>query len=273
MHGKPQYPPVTLAGTEVRTLASKAVEGMEYKILITSIGRDGNASETLPVVYVLDGWAFFGTVTETCRMLRFSGEIQPVLIVGISWEGGFAEHAYNRARDFYPTYISPEELVEKRGPQYAYLVPTSGGAASFLRFLQEELFPFVEQEYGGDPSDRGLFGYSAGGTFVSWVLFNTPQVFQRYMIGSPALYWDDGLIHKHEAAYAERQSELPAKVFLSVGDAEEDEAIAHVDRLKNTMQARDYGGLDLVSRVFEGETHASGIPATFSRALCVLYGS
>jgi hypothetical protein len=125
-------------------LASKAVEGMDYKILIASVGREANASETLPVVYVLDSWAFFGTVTETCRMLHFFGEIQPVLIVGISWEGGAAEALYNRSRDFFPTYVSPEELVEKRGPRYAYMVPTSGGATHFLRFLQDELFPFVE---------------------------------------------------------------------------------------------------------------------------------
>ena len=51
MHGKSQHPPVTLAGTEVRSLVSKAVEdkladelqGTEATVLQTSLSNEQEA--------------------------------------------------------------------------------------------------------------------------------------------------------------------------------------------------------------------------------------
>lgn len=272
MHDKPQVPPVTLAGTEVRSLVSTAVEGMEYKIFIALPKGYDASSERYAVLYCLDAWNHFGIITETYRLLRYFNDIEPLLIVGISWEADDAQHLYNRSRDYFPTYVSPKELAEQFGQGLADLIPTSGGAAEFLHFFQDELFPFVEREYRVDPSDRGIFGHSAGGNFTAWVLFNTPEVFQRYLIGSPFLPWDDGLAYKQEAAYAERQSALPAQVFLSIGSEEGEGTVARLERLRDTMEARNYEGLDLAFTVFEGETHMSGLPVTYSRALRVLYG-
>ena len=272
MHDKPQYPPVTLAGTEVCPLTSKAVGGMEYKVFVTLPKGYESSSETYPALYFLDAWNRFGMITETYRLLRWFNDIEPMVIVGISFDADDAKCLYYRSRDYFPTYVSPEKLAEQFGQGLADLIPTSGGASDFLRFFQDELFPFVEREYRVDPSDRGIFGHSAGGNFAAWVLFNTPGVFQRYLIGSPFLPWDDGLAYKQEAAYAESHSALPARVFLSVGGKEGEGSIERLKRLKDAMESRDYEGLDLAYTVFEGETHMSGLPVTYSTALLKLYG-
>jgi predicted alpha/beta superfamily hydrolase len=195
-----------------------------------------------------------------------------MVIVGISYEADDARALYYRSRDYFPTYVSPEELAEKFNQVLADLIPISGGAPNFLRFFQDELFSLVEHEYRVDPSDRGIFGHSAGGNFAAWVLFNTPGVFQRYLIGSPFLPWDDGLAYRQEAAYAERHSALPAKVFLSIGDKEGEGTVERLKRLKDAMESRNYEGLDLAYTVFDGETHMSGLPVTYSTALLKLYG-
>ena len=272
MHDKPQYPPVTLVGTEVRPLVSNAVEGMEYRIFVTLPKGYDTSSERYPTLYFLDAWDRFGIITETYRLLRWFNEIVPILIVGISFEADDAEDLYYRSRDYFPTYVPPEKLAERFGPGAASLIPTSGGAPNFLRFFQGELFPLIEREYRVDPSDRGLFGHSAGGNFAAWVLFNTPEVFQRYLIGSPFLRWDEGLAYRQEAAYAERHSALSARVLLSIGSEEAQVRVAGLMRLRDAMESRNYEGLDLACTIFEGETHMSGLPVTYSTALVKLYG-
>jgi predicted alpha/beta superfamily hydrolase len=261
---EPQYPPVTLDNTEVRTLVSKAVEDMEYKILVAFPDQYDESSGSYPALYCLDAYAQFGILTETYRYLSFSGEIRPLLLVGISYECTRDENIYYRARDYLPSHIPPEKLGAA-----AKFAPASGGASNFVRFIRDELIPFVEREYRVDPTDRGLFGHSYGGTFAAWVLFNHSELFQRYLLGSPALGWDDGLVLKHEEAYAEHNSALPAKVFASVGSLEQ---TMPWTTLKEQLESRNYEGLEFTATEFKRETHMSGIPATHSRALRVLYG-
>ena len=72
----------------------------------------------------------------------------------------------------------------------------NGGAANFLRFIREELQPFIDKEYPTIPSDRGYFGDSLGGLFGLYALFNEPETFNRYIIGSPSIWWDEKAIVK-----------------------------------------------------------------------------
>ena len=95
MRNKSQYPPVTLAGTEVRPLVSRAVEGMEYRIFVAFPKGYDASSERYPALYFLDAWDRFGIVTETYRLLRWFDDIVPLLIVGISYEADDAKHALN----------------------------------------------------------------------------------------------------------------------------------------------------------------------------------
>ena len=269
MHDKIPLPPVSLLDTRVHVLKSTAVEGMEYNIYMNSLPGNGSATDRYPVLYCLDAWSGFGILTEAYRMLRFFGEVPPLLLVGISWEGNAADFLYNRSRDYLPSHIPPEELAARFGQGKAQVTPASGGAGCFLRFIRDELFPFVELEYPVDPANRGIFGYSYGGTFTGWVLFNAPELFQRYLLGSPSLDWDDYLVLKDEQAYAATHSALSARVFASVGSEENTDSWT---RLKDRLESRNYEGLQFTATMFKGETHASCMPAAYSRALRVLYG-
>ena len=257
--------PVTWRSAEVKTLASDAVEGMEYKIVVTLPGGYADSTERYPVVYYLDAWYMAGGIEETYRWLRAFDDIPPLILVGISFQADGGQALYLRARDYVPTEVSPEDM----SPYYASVTPASGGASEFLKFIKDELIPFVEGGYRVDPTDRGLLGYSHGGLFSSWVLFNAPELFQRYLIGSPSSDWDDYVVLDDEAAYAERSSSLPARVFLSIGGEEDRTGF---DRLKKRLESRGYEGLELTTMVFEDETHTSAIPGTYSRAFRILYG-
>ena len=262
-----QHPPVQIPGTEVRPLTSKAVEGMEYQIYIALPEDYDSSSETYPVLYFLDAWAQFGILKQAYWLLSFFDEVPPLLLVGIASEGDAQDFLYYRARDYTPTKVAPEKL----SPEVARFTPVSGGAPNFLRFLEEELFPMIETEYRADKSDRAIFGVSYGGLFATYVLFNRPELFQRYLLGSPSLWWDEEVMFRQEENYAKEHKSLPARVFLTVGSEEGEGMTSRWEKLRDRMNSRDYKGLELASKIFEGETHMAVIPATHSRALRVLY--
>ena len=146
------------------------------------------------------------------------------------------------------------------------------GVGTFLRTLKEELIPFIESKYRVT-SDRGLAGYSFGGLFAAWVLVSGDDTFSRYLIGSPSLWWDHGLIQKNEAALAASGNTLRGRVFLSVGADEGNSMVPPFKALTAALASRAYPDLRLLeSYIFDSTDHLSGASGTYSRGLKVLYG-
>jgi predicted alpha/beta superfamily hydrolase len=105
------------------------------------------------------------------------------------------------------------------GPEYQKV---SGGGPKFRDFLERELIPWVDREYRTVPGDRTLVGHSYGGLFSSWVLVTKPELFQRYVVVSPSLWYDDHLVSGLEERYAASHRRLSARVYLCVGSREGD---------------------------------------------------
>jgi hypothetical protein len=260
------YPPVALMDTEVRRLQAPAMDGMEYLLFVSLPEGYATSRADYPVVYQLDAWDEFGMLAQAHRWQMRAGLVRPSILVGIAHEGDFSDYTFNRARDFTPTYVPQDSMAA----WMRYVVPTSGGGPAFLRFLTEELIPFVESEYRVDPADRFLIGQSAGGLFATWVMFSEPGLFTGFGILSPAIFWDDWTVLGDEQAYAETHDDLPVRVFLAVGGEEAGMFTAGFDRLIEALESRAYPSLHLTTHSFPNEEHVSVIPAAFSRALRVL---
>ena len=78
----------------------------------------------------------------------------------------------------------------------------------------------IERSYNVS-RDRAWFGHSFGGLFGVYLLINGSDVFQRFIIGSPSLWWDKRAMLKAEDALAASGKPLNARVFLSVGVLEQ----------------------------------------------------
>ena len=145
--------------------------------------------------FPLHSWAFDwdleGRVKEeTYLWLRAFEDIPPLILVGVSWMTDVPGGLYNRSRDYTPT-------EDPAG--HTDMLPVSGSGEAFLEFLTDDLIPLIERGYRTDNSSRGFLGYSLGGLFGTWVLINHPGIFDRYMVGSPYIRWDDWLVLKQEA--------------------------------------------------------------------------
>jgi predicted alpha/beta superfamily hydrolase len=272
------HPFVSLNSAHVRTIASNIIDGMEYELCIAVPEDYEDTTKTYPVVYMLDGYEIFGLQLQTYQQLVFFETVPQLILVGINYrfkDRGFYEglndYLYIRARDFTPTYLSYEQIVEKHGQGFADFVPVSGGGKNFLRFFQEELFPFIESEYRADPNDRGILGYSLGGLFTTYVLFNNPESFQKIFIGSPALWWDDEVVFNLYDDKKYESLENPIKVYLSVGELEGKALRQSWEKLNLFFKEKQNPKIEVTSEILPGEQHLTGIGLAHSRAFRRLY--
>ena len=247
--------PVTIANSEQFTLYSSNIQ-QDYKIYIHLPESYSRSDTSYPVFYELDADICFGISSEVSRLLSRRKEMPEVILVGIAYGAYSGQEGNNRGRDYSPTAIAGS--------------PTSGGAENFLRFIRDELIPLIDSKYRTNPIDRTLSGASFGGLFSLYVLFEHPGIFNRYKISSPNLRWDNGVIFEYEKKYSEKHSDLPANVFLSVGDVEQ--RIKAWNKLVQTLENRNYKNLKLTTMIYDDAPHGTacilagvrGIKAVFS---------
>ena len=267
-----QRPQVTIPDTEMQSLSSSNVD-QEFQIFVALPHTYANSGKAYPVLYVLDANAVFGTVTETARFLAMLKEIPEIIIVGIGYPiNSFAEAAGFRTRDYTITtvdtwYTETVKAVQLDAPEYV----GSGGAANFLQFICQELMPFINTTYRILPEDSAILGCSFGGLFALYVLFHKPHTFGRYIIGSPTVWWDEAVILNYEKGFAANNTCLSAKVFMSVGSCESERMVTGFQEMAKVMQDRQYKNLELITHIFEDETHISVTPATISRGLRAVF--
>jgi len=268
-------PPVSLAGTEFHDFVAK--DGTHYDLRVAFPSSSGlEEGVRYPVLYLIDGYFEFGAVTEIYRLLRLGREVEPALIVGVDRHyASDSEWHQGRELDLTPSRDAEYEAAYAavRGGKVE-----TGGAPTFERVLTEEVVPWVEAHY---PTSgvRALAGYSLGGLFAAHVLLTSPDRFSRYLIGSPSLWWQHGAIFELESRRLPEMKNVAAQVFLSAGELEMEDAsplplidmAADMRRFAYFLSQQRIPGLALQTKFFEGETHVSGLPATFSRGLRYLF--
>jgi predicted alpha/beta superfamily hydrolase len=195
-------------------------------------------------------------------MLAFSGEISPVIVAGI----GYQADSDSMVRRNYELTPSADDEYTERAAKMNQPLDQRGlaGAPGFLRFIVEEVAPFVEETYAGDPADRTLFGYSLGGLFTLWALLQEPSSFRRYIAGSPSLWWDRRMMFEVEKGRAEGPKSLPARVFISAGEGEQIPGgrlpawagmVSNAIEFADILGSRRYEGLELEVQVIPRVGH------------------
>jgi len=234
-----QITEVIVPGTETIRLYSTSGE-REYTIYIALPNAYSVLKKSYPVVYLLDGDLMFRFATEYSRFLNSADAIPELIIVGI-------DNSSHRDQD---------------------LLPQSEGVGTFLTFIKEELIPYVDGNYRTKPTERTLAGGSYGGLFTLYTLFHTPETFNRYIATTPALSKDD-LIFKYEEEYSNNHSDLPIKLFISVGGREPQR---NINMLYERLESRNYAGLELHKLIIEEASQHSAYMEGFLVGLRTFFG-
>jgi len=255
-----QLKQVCLDNTEQFSIASKYVAGENYVIQVGLPSGYSSANKSYPVLYIIDGDVLFGMIRESADWLMYTNNIKGIIVVGISYGQGRDVWLKKRNRDLIPSI----DTLSDKGYD-------ATGINNYLKFIQFELFPVVNKNYRTNPDSSAILGGSYGGFFNSYVLFTQPELFKGYIIDCPALEWNNKMISKLETDYYNKHKELNATVFITYGSLETKIDTNTVNDLIQMLQTHNYKGLNLVTKVFEGETHTSIFPAAIGVQLRTLF--
>ncbi len=237
-------------------IESKSV-GDDFRIdVIPPIGYAGE-DEKYPVVYVTDANYLLPSAAAS-YLAQATGEYPKVIIVGIGWN--VPSIARIRVRDFSPTCDAEYQAEQSMSDEEC------GQADPFVAFIKDELQPFIEKNYR-TTDQKTLVGYSFGGLFALHVLFNHPEVFDNYVIGSAAMNWDEKFVFRSEEKYAKKNKDLAKRVYLSSGALESFGIVPNTHLMYEQLLAREYPNLKIKLDILADETHMTGINSFAMRGL------
>lgn len=177
----------------------------EKRILNIYLPEGYNKNDTIkyPVIYLLDGSANEDFI-HIVGLVQFNSfewinRVPKSIVVGIA--------TVDRRRDFtFPTTI-PED-------KKAY--PTTGHSDKFIRFLENELQPFIETKYKTTNS-KTIIGQSLGGLLATEILFKKPTLFNKYIIVSPSLWWNNASLLQQNPEILDSTFTQQTDVYIGVG--------------------------------------------------------
>lgn len=261
--------PFALPRTHVHHLSAE--NDRVYRVMVAlPEGYDPGGTTHYPVLYVLDARIMFASTVMAYRAQRMGRPPEPIIIVGIDYPEELTrlEWMARRASELTPTHSPAEDALFTQG--YRNTVVT-GGAPVFREVLRSEIMPLIDQAYRTS-GDRSLLGFSLGGLFAAYDLFQEDRLFSRYAIASPALWWEGGaFIEGLEQAYAVRHKDMDVTLFLSVGTGEVTDMVEPLKAFGHTLAARSYPSLEMTTHLFDGEDHMTVVPATVSRVIRALF--
>jgi predicted alpha/beta superfamily hydrolase len=244
---------VEIPGTQLLKITSTILQE-DFSLLVQLPRFYEDTTRVFPVIYLLDGQWDFPLVNGQTGGQYYDGFIPEVIVVGIAWTGEHPNYDSLRQKDLTPTKIQP--------------IPHSGHGPEFLSFIKKEVMPFIESKYRASKTDRTLIGSSLGGLFTLYTLFHETTLFNRYILTSPALQWDNGTIYAAESTYAANNSRLPVKLFMAIGGYE---GVAEFEKFAARLKGRNYKDLTLETRVLEGMGHSGSKPEGYTRGLQSVY--
>ncbi|TCV19562.1 hypothetical protein EDC17_100484 [Sphingobacterium alimentarium] len=172
----------------------------EKRVLNIYLPEGYNPKDTIryPVIYLLDGSADEDFI-HIVGLVQFNSfewvnQAPKSIVVGIA--------TVDRRRDFtFPTNVTEDKSAN----------PTSGHSNRFISFIEKELQPYIQEKYMTS-SSKTIIGQSLGGLLATEILFKKPELFNKYIIVSPSLWWDNGSLLDQPLARFEHKD-----IYIGVG--------------------------------------------------------
>ena len=243
-------------GTTVEKKLNSEYVDEKYDLSIYLPPSYFNSKQKYPVLILTDAFHGFGIAKNSADLLIFGKELPEIIIVGIGFKANnTVEYVKKRARDFTTTSVDG--------------FSTFGGAKDFYGFMKNELFPFLEKNYRIDLNDKALSGFSFGGQFATYVLLEHTSDFNRYIIGSPSIWWDENLINIAKNNIDEiKDNNLIVYTFMG----EKEGAVVNLWKEINEIYENNTNeNLIFKQKLVAGKTHTAVFPAEFSTALEWIY--
>ena len=262
--------PIAVPNSDVHSFHSK-INDSDYKLfIILPKSYNTRSDRRYPVFYLLDG-NDTATIAWLTRSRQHSDE-KEVIFVGLGYPEPLAGPPV-------PLPNQPAVPAAQRSADYSlynttepWSPPQDKGAPVFLKVIQQEIIPYIDQQYRTDPANRAIGGHSLGGLFTTWALFHSSDTFNAFWIGSPSVLWDRSVLFKEEAAFAATHHDLKARVFASVGGQESKTFNrAPLFDMMDKVKSRHYPHLVWKTVIFPNEDHGTMPVAAMPQILDFFY--
>ncbi len=267
--------PYALPNTHVHTLPDSA-SGRRYEVWVDLPPSYFENDKPYPVVFTTDSDYGFPLIRSLRRRVGAKGQnIEDFILVGLSYAEAQTSMVSKR-RDYTPT--DPFARAGNTADPNTYDRDSEyGRAAEYRDYIERQVFPLITQRYRADTSRRIYIGHSFGGLFGSYVLLTKPRMFQKYILGSPSLWFDRRTIFETEARYAKEHSDLHADVMLYIGGYEtkgptprhfrNTDMVGDMRDFEARLRGREYPNLRIDSVVIPDEDHLTVFPGMATRGL------
>lgn len=261
--------PYEISDTEVWDVPDP-VSGRTYQVFVALPPSYGEQPKRrYPVLYVTDADYAFPVIKQIGRRLNVERpNVEEFILVGLSYakgEGGMQ----SRRRDYTPT---------PNGPSTAPTDAVHGKAAAYAAYVRDQVLPFVAKRYRTDERRRLLLGHSYGALLGAEILFSEPRMFEGYILGSPSFWYDRHHMAAREQAYAAKHKDLPARVYMYIGEYEEMRPgdpryakdvnmVTDTRAMDRALRSRNYPSLSMEAEVLNDEDHFTVAPRGFTRGL------
>ena len=255
-----------------QTLLSSKLTGRIYRIQVMAVG-DAPATGYMPV-YVLDGDMMFPTAATAAYTYYHHAKdngAQPLLIVGIGYNNGKLLDIPMRSLDYTPPMDARGKISDSQ--------PKRGEADAFLRMIQSELKPLLQQQYRLQADKATIIGHSYGGVLALYALMQHSNDFSHYVISSPSMWWNEGALQTLPDSYLQPllKNKHDKFVRISVGEYEqtaspyvdangerakilaEKQMVNKVDAMTRRLQALPTKHLRVESQHYPAETHTGAM--------------
>lgn len=231
--------------------------GRPFHIYVKVPKNPDRGTARLPVVYLLDGGETFPILAAYAHYLTFAEEMPEAIIVGISYGTDDPANGNMRVTDF--TAPAADN-------------PSYGGAGKFLAMIEQELIPQVERTYPADTDRRVLVGMSLGGQFVLHTASERPDLFHTLVAINPALHRN--LAHFQSALKSRSPKPKSNKSLVYVVSTSDDDPRFREPAAAWIAAARVEKRSDWCLNIdeIEDESHLSGLPRAFRRAMQWAFG-
>lgn len=258
------FPPFTIERSQVIEFPSESV-GKDYQLYIKLPLSYQSSDKKYPLLLLSDADYAFPLVSSLLRQLGDYGDyLEEALLVGVSYSKGDSS-GVSRTRDYTPSHSPNERSGHSQAAR-----EVSGGADRYTQFLANEVIPYLNKHYRINLDKKVYAGHSFGGLLGAYMLVNQPETFDYYILGSPSLWYDEKVIFKMEEVYAQKHTDLNAKVFMATGSLENKGMFnmkADMNALADKLGSRRYKGLSLATKEIEGGTHLTMYPTFIIDAL------
>lgn len=275
--------PYLLEHTEVLDIHARALK-RDYQVYVAlpdSYRVAKHAQRRYPVLFVTDANYGFPVVRNIAQRLNKHAGMEEVIVVGLSYAKGDTS-GYSRRRDYTP--VVPRDLDYRSDmPGRA---PAFGEAEGYGRFIAAEVFPMIAARYRADMHRKVFIGHSYGSLLGLQILMTSPRTFEHYILGSPSLWYDHGVVFDREKSFGATHKDMPASVYFGIGGketlaagkkrsrSEEDaDMVADLRDFDIALRSHRYPGLKTRVEVFAGEDHASVFPFLLTHGLRSYLGS